>query len=473
MAEPATASPATKMQQLCLQEDRPCHPADTACRLLKPNLQHRAEPHAEAHLSPQDVASQVKGQHRMLHFSQDSQDPPSADALDLLSCVGSCQPELTEDVLTQSPGAAVGPEDTSDSDTCSDHCSPAGSVQQLLGTGQAPGPATAAAPAGDAHNASLQGSTREIILPDSQPDESTKLEAGQQLASAMTSVTEAELPEATHSLGCQSQETIPDSPLEAILPAHLAVQHPQTASPGSASADAVCNTDSSWQGAKSPGQQAAAHLDGDTAAEGDCKCEAVPDTEMQALPPSLVDMPIALQPGIATVSSNHVSSTHALVPRLLPSKPPSQHAGHQQSQHIPSMQPSQQEPHQQELQWHKKQQQQEQQQQLFVRQAPQTDERQGADRSSFADSVAQGSLSTSYASRAFVIQDSDDESDFQAYRPARPSTGSSHSHANPTCSKLACHRCVQNLLPWSPRKHNSALLWQVLKTAEASLRCLS
>ncbi|KAL3160839.1 hypothetical protein ABBQ38_009244 [Trebouxia sp. C0009 RCD-2024] len=438
MAEPATASPATKMQRLCLQEDTLCHPADTARRLLKPNLQHRTKPHAEARPSPQDIASQVKGQHRMLHSSQDSQEPASvADALDLLSCVGSCQPDLTEDILTQSPGAAVGPEDTSDSDTCSDRCNPAGSVQQLLETGQAPAPATAAALAGDAHNASLQASTREIILPDSQPEDSTLHQAGQQLASA---VTEAEWPEATHRRSSHGQDTIPDSPLETTVPAHLAVKHPQTASPGYASADAVCKTESSWQGDNSPGPQPAALLDGDAAAEGDCKCEAVPDTEMQVLPSSPVDMPLALQPGIAAVSSSHVSSTHALVPRLLPPQPPRQHAGHQQSQHAPSVQHPQQEQHQQEQQ---QQEQQQQQQQLLVPQPPQTDEHQEADRLSLADSVAQGSPSTSYASRAFVIEDSDDESDFQPYRPARPSTGSSHSHAHPTCSKLGCHRYVK------------------------------
>lgn len=407
----ANASPATKMQQLRLQDDRPCQVTHTAGRLNVPNLQHQAEPQAEAPSNPLDIASQVRGQHTVLQSAQTSQHSCSADVFDVPSCIGSCQPDLSEALLTQSPGDAVNVADESGSDTCSDHCSPAQPVQELLEASSAP--ATAAAAAGLTHDASPQSSTHDVILPDSQPDDSTRYQADQHF------MAELPIPDSVHSPSQHSPGTIPNSPWEMTNQPVLAAEHPEACSPGNPSANADFSCSDSWRACDSPGQQpAACCLEGDDAVE-DQQCEAIPDTEMQGPLSSSADTSIGQQLGAAEAGAA-ASSTHA-------SLDVEQQRSSSEMGHLPNM-----------LQKEHLQQQQQQQQQDMLQQ-PQTYEQHELDRLSFAGSVAQGSPGTSFNSHGVIIEDSDDESDFQAPKPARPSTASSH--AIPSM-KVACHRCV-------------------------------
>ena len=433
IAQAADASPATKMQQLHLQDDRLCHVTHTVGRVNAPNLQHQAEPQAEVPHSPLDIASQVRGQHTVLYPAQTSQHC-SADVFDVPSCIGSCQPDLSEALLTQSPGFTVNL-DESGSDTCSDHCGSAQSGQELSEANSAPAAAAAAAvaavgvTAGLAHSVSPHSSTHDVILLDSQPDDSTTYKAGQHV------MAEAPIPGCI-SLNRQSPGTIPDSPLEVTDQPLIATKHPRACIPEDASANAVCGLSDSWQACESPGQQpAACCLRGDDAVE-DQRCEAIPDTEMQGPLPSNADMSIGQQLGAD--EAGRASSSHASV------QVERQRAG-SQSGHVPDtlqQQQLQQQPqqHQQQPQQHQQQQkQQKQQRQHDMNQQPETHQQHELDRLSFSASLAQGSPSTSCASRGVIIEDSDDESDFQACKPARPSTASSD--ADPSI-KVACQRCV-------------------------------
>ena len=420
IAQAADASPATKMQQLRLRDDRPCYVAHTACGLNKSSPPHNAlshrKPLVEERRSPLDIASQVSGQHAMLHSAKDSQRMSSADALDLLSCVGSCQPDLSQAPLTQSPSVAVNLADDSASDTCSDHCSPVHSNRELAQASSAP--ATAAA-AGVAHDASSpQSSTHDIILPDSQPDDSTTCQAGQHLTA------EASTPASIPNPSQESPGTVPDSPLESADQSLLPAERPLHCSPGDPIADAVCTTSDSWQACDSPGHQPPACCWEVDAAVEEQQCEAIPDTEVQGFLLSPADMHVRAQLDAGAASSRHV-----------PVHLDCQQAA-SESQHDKIMLQQQQQQHQPEQQ--QKQQQRCRQQDML--QQPQTHEQHEPDQLSFAGSVAQSSPSTSCASRAVVIEDSDDESDFQkACKPARPSTASSRSVSS---TKLACHRCV-------------------------------
>ena len=413
LAQAADESPATKMQQLHLQDDRPCHITHTAGTLKAPNLQHTAEPQIEAPHSPLDIASQVRGQHTVLHSTQTSQHTCLADDFDVYSCIGSCKPDLSDALLTQSPDVAINLADESGSDTCSDHCSPAQSVQELSDASSAPAKAAAAVAARLAHGASPQSSTHDIILPDSQPDGSATCQADQHL------MAELPIPGSIHSPSQQSPGTIPNNPLEVADQPLLAAKHPQACSSDDSCANAVCSAGDSWQACERPGQQPATScLNGDDAVNAQ-QCEAIPDTEMQGPLSSTADMHIGaqLRAGQAGAASISHASLHLEC----------QHAGSASLQVLDMLQ-------KQQLQ----QQQQQQQQQQEMLQQPQTHEQHEPDRLSFAGSAAQGSPSTSCAS-GIILEDSDDESDFQACKPARPSTASSC--ALPS-AKVACHRCV-------------------------------
>ena len=437
IAQAADASPASKMQQLRLRDDRPSDVTHTACGLNKPTppnnaLSHGA-PQIEAPPSPQDIASQVLGQHTMLHSAKISQRTSSADALDLLSCVGSCQPDLSQALLTQSPSVAVNPADDSASDTCSDHCSPVHSNRELSQASSAP--ATAAAAAGVAHDASSSpSSTHDIILPDSQPDDSTTCQAGQHLTA------EASIPASIQHPSQQSPGTVPDSPLESADQSLLSAEHPLPCSPDDPNADAVCTTSDSWQACDSPGRQPpACRWEADAAVE-EQQCEAIPDTEVQGL--------------LSSPAERHMLEAAAASSSQVPVHLDCQQAA-SASQHDRIM-----------LQKQQQQQQQRQQQQGWqqdMMQQPQTHEQLEV---SFAGSVAPGSPSTSYASCAVVIEDSDDESDFQACKPARPNTASSRSVSS---TKLACHRCV-HLVVALPDMEN--YLYQIALAADFANRAL-
>ena len=404
IAQATDASPATKMQQLHLRDDRPHHVINTAGRLNAPNLHPKADPQAPCSLP--DIASQVRGQHTVLQSADTSQHTCSADTLDIPSCIGSCQPDLSKALLTQSPGVPGNPADESGSDTCSDHYSPAQPVRELSEASLAP-----AAAAGLTHDASPQNSTPDIILPDSQPDDSATIQADQHL------MVELPIPDSINSPSQHSPGTIPDSPLDVADQPLLAAKHPQASSPDGSSANAVCSTGDTWHACESLGQLPAACCLEDADAVGYQQCEAIPDTETQGPLSSSADISGGRQLGAAKAGA--ASSSHASMHMAW------QRAG-SESGHGPNM-------------VQKQQLQRQQQQQQGMWHQPQANEQHELDQLSFAGSVAEGSASTSCASRGVIVEDSDDESDFHACKPARPSTASSH--AVPS-TKMACHRCV-------------------------------
>ena len=447
-SEPVAASPATKLQQLSLQDSRLCKGSGTAQRHEhKADCTDRAAPHAGTDQTPRDVASQVDGQHSVIHSGRADAQADTAQELELLSCKGSCQTDPSEALLTQSPSAGAILPDASGSDTCSDHCSPIPSVSRPSDphTLHLLGPAAA--------EPSSPRSSDEVVIPDSQPDDPATYHPGQQLALSLTPVAEGSTPElrsSPNSPGTHGHGAVADSPSSELDETQSDIEHITSQDLALTASDASPAVNDSWQ---APGslQHVAAGPVGACDSDGEA-CEAIPDTELQASPSSGPDVQFALphsSQGSAAGSSHaqelmsglqqqHADRSLQQEPLLLPQLSKQQHVQQQQQQHLQSHVlpfPEQacctlQEQHSQ------------QQQNTSSSHSDALHHSEQLE-PSLSDSVSRGSPSTSSASCAFVIEDSDDESDFQAQKPARPSTGSCYSiHA---MSRTASDRCEPDL----------------------------
>ena len=462
IAEPAVASPATKMQQLCLQVDK-----ISAQRLPEgqADTQDRASPCAKAHQRPPDIASQVKGQHTTRDNGQVNQQLDSTEDFELLSCIGSCQPDLSDALLTQSLGASA--TDACRSETCSDSCTPDKIFDELQDL-HVPSPPTAAVTAATAATAaaapvlSSQSSSDEIIIPDSQPDDSTVQSVGQQWTLIMTPVNEISTTKTSFSPSTDAPGTIPDTAFDATDHLQSPAEQQVSNSPECASAGSLQDVGNMCQVS---GHTSVSHA-GEHASPDDQHCEAVADTELQLLSPSADTLDAVSgwwagrsaagrSQATASCSADAISGVHHQNAQqsLQDAKQVAQQQQKQQQQQDVSQQQveqwqgqGQQSTLQQQAEtWREQQgmlqqQQQQQQHNLLQKRSDTLHQPQQPAQSalSLADCSSQGCPGNSDASHAFVLEDSDDEGDFQPVKPSRPSTGSFH--AKRTTSKLTCHR---------------------------------
>ena len=449
IAAPAVASPATKLQQLCLQDNKP-----SAQRLPEgqADTQERASPCTRAHQQPPDIVSQIKRQHTTLEAGQCDQQSDSAEDFELISCIGSCQPDLSDALLTQSPSVSVA--DACSSQTCSDHCTPDKMFHKLQDLHVLPLPAAvpaAAAAAAAAPGRSSRSSSDEIIIPDSQPDDATAQGVNQQLASTMTPVTEAPTPRTSFSPSTDAPGTGLDNALTVIDHLWSRAEQHVSHSPECTSADVLQHAGNTCRVPDSLPEQRPSVIHADDHASMDNQhIEAVADTEMQALPSSSAASQgagPASWPDRSPADSSHApvscSADAASDVHQQHAQQGLQHAkqkAHQQHQQQQQEASAEQWQEQQGILPQQQQHQQQQQHNLLQKGSDMMHQPQQPARSSLADSASQRCPGNSDASHAFVIEDSDEEGDFQPLKPARPSTGSFHDRS--TTSKLACYRSV-------------------------------
>ena len=386
------ASPALKLQQLCLQDHLPSTVVVAQVPLhisLRPSTD---QDDFESVKVPQDASSQVRGL-SMLH-STDQQ--PSHERLNLMSCRGSFDPAEPEPPLDHAQGA-------DSSKTCSNR-------SDLADCETAHQSSDPDAPIED----QPPQTSDDLIIPDSQPDDSLP-SCANQAVTALIAEAQSAGAEPTDKSQQQATSSTPDSPLEFSAAFRPRAEYEQIrSSTCSTVAEACCSPDSSDQ-QQSLHQSA---LDASATSPSN-RCEAVPDTELQTSPSISFPAQLSLPETPGTSSSCIADCTSASSPSDLDSQPAKQQSELSQLQ--------QQKPQQQEEQQRVHQQLHSQmcQQQLQPRQS--------------VCSSSTGSPGTSYASRAFVIEDSDPESDFQPLKPARPSTSSFHSSAQATCRPRAYH----------------------------------
>ena len=378
LIEPEAGSPATKLQQLCLREDRqPCFVA--AQRLVSTPVA----------VQPPDTGSQVQGPHVLHGSPQRHEQMDLGEAAELLSCNGSFDPEQPQAFLTSSPGnQADDAQDADDSDTCSNRTSPEWANCEVDVVCQA---ADAAQAAEHPQSSSIEC----LTIPDSQPDDLCMDTTRQHLAGpAVSSIAEEHdiLHQPSRDSGALT--SILDSSSDINLTTFSTSDPPQAQKPGLhlatslSSAAAYCHDVSADSEEQLPSsckaQSACAEPSPDQA------CDIVPDTEPHASPSTVATdqdcLPVA--PGTRSSYACNPSSEHV-----------TSH-GPQQAKQESAIQRNNDE---------QQQKQQQQQQQLVPPQS--------------VCSSSTGSPSTSYASCAFVVEDSDSESEFQPLRPARPSTG--------------------------------------------------
>ncbi len=387
-AQQEAASPALKLQQLCLQDHLSSTDVTAQLPLYMSLCPSTDQDDSESVKVPQDASSQVPGL-SILH-STDQQPSHGPEASNLMSCRGSFEPAEPEPPLSNA-------EDADGSETRSNRSD----FADCEAAHQSSDPD---APIEDQPSTTSD----DLIIPDSQPDVALPSCASQAVTALIAEAQSAGAESADESQG-QATSSIPDSPLEFSTACGSRAEYEQTRSSScSTAAEACCSPDSSDQ------QQLLEQSALDAAATSPSNsCEAVPDTEPQTSPPISIPAQLSIPEVPGSSSSYIVDHTSASGPSDLDS----QHA--EQQSEVCQLQ--QQKPRQQE-----EEQQVRQQLQLHVRQQqlqpPQS-----------VCSSSTGSPGTSYASRAFVIEDSDSESDFQPLKPARPSTSSFHSSAQATC----------------------------------------
>ena len=421
--QPEAASPATKMQQLCLGEDT-LHQAATAQTMVR---------HSSPAPAPPDVSSQPHGKH-MICSGLEQKTPAELETAELISCFGSYDPEQ------QAFGAAECPDRQEDasSETCSNRSSPSHAVEH------ANSPHADHAEQANAHSASSQD---ELTIPDSQPDDAYPLYECQLLAQpAMTAVPEGNenisdtQPSSSQQMmtavpggvkgtddrrpdtqldyaGLVSSTTaiIPDSPTDITnSPTELQSE------PGAAQYMGNLTYDASPSAVSVQGD--AQHTMGSHSCDASPHYNPIPDTELQALPSTLPQQALEDETLAASTTSSSSGESRAKDSSLaavrissssaegLALPEPIHHRGTQAKPVHPQIQPQQGSTHQ------------------FLPQS--------------IDLGSTDTPSTSYASRAFVLEDSDPDSvsDFQPLRPARLSTSSSHLSAQPVSKSHRAER---------------------------------
>lgn len=405
-ALPDTASPATKLQQLCLHDDRPniLAAAHRPMRSSPVEVQAPSEPVK----LPIDAGSQLHGPgtlHDMAQHQSHLQITQSSEAAELASCHGSCEPgQLEQDVPSFED-----PQDADGSETCSNRSDIGAAgcdieLQADAAQTKAPGPLP----------------TDDLIIPDSQPDNSLGFGAVQLTVPVTSSANEPGFAWAEPDASGQAHfmTSIPDSPLDVMTGTSYQLEHEKLlrlrSSPG---ADWHHSIQISGQ------QQPLDCLVADSSeASPGHSCEAVPDTEPQASPSTSLPAHPSLFAAPAATSSSTDSRPASVTPNLEAMHADAPPKEHQQKEQLHQLW---QQGHLQHLQG----------QQQQGRQLPQPQPQQPPQ--SVCSSSA-GSPSTSYASHAFVIEDSDSESDFQPLKPARPSSSSSHSSAHRANMPAVC-----------------------------------
>ena len=386
-AQQEAASPASKLQQLCLQDHLPSTVGKAQVPLhvsLCPSTDQD-----DSVKVPQDASSQLRGLSILHSTDQQPSHERLTEASNLMSCHGSFDPAKPEPPLDDAQGA-------DSSETCSNRSD----VADYEAAHQSPD-----APIEDQPPATSD----DLIIPDSQPDNPVPSCADQAVMPVTALIAEAQSAGAEPAGKSQGQATssILDSPLEFTDACSSTAEYLQTRSSScSTVAETCCSPDNSDE-QQFPGQSA---FDV-SAASPTNSCEAVPDTELQTSPSIGIPAQLSI-PEVPGTSSCYIMDC---MPAFGSSDLDPQHA----EQRIEHNQLQQQKPQEQQQQVHQQLQPHMCQQQL---QPPQS-----------ACSSSTGSPGTSYASRAFVIEDSDSESDFQPLKPARPSTSSFHSSAQATC----------------------------------------
>lgn len=400
---PDAASPATKLQQLCLHEDRP----DILAAAHRPMCSSPVEVQApsEPVKLPIDAGSQLHGPgtlHDMAQQQSHLQITQSSEAAELASCHGSCEPGQ----LGQDMPSFEDPQDADGSETCSNR-SDIGAADCEIEL------------EADGAHAEAQGPppTDDLIIPDSQPDDSLGFGAHQLTMPVTSSSGEPGFVGAEPDASGQAHvsTSIPDSPLDVMTGTSYQSEHEKLLSLHS-------STGADWHSIQIPERRQPLDclVAGASEASPSHSREAVPDTEPQASPSTSLPAHPSLFAAPAGSSSSTDSRPASVTPDLEAmhaTTPPKQHRQKEQLHEL------QQQGRLQHLQG----------QQQQGRQQPQPQQP-----SQSVCSSSTGSPSTSYASRALVIEDSDSESDFQPLKPARPSTSSFHSSAQQANRPAAC-----------------------------------
>ncbi len=389
-AQQEGASPALKLQQLCLQDHLPSTVVIAQVPLHISLCPSTDQDDSESVKVPQDASSQVRGLGMLHSTDQQPSHERLTEASNLMSCHGSFDPAEPEPPLDNAQGA-------DSSETCSNRSDLADceAVHQSFDPD---------APIED----QPPTTSDDLIIPDSQPDDSLPSCANQAVTALIAEAQSAGAEPADKNQG-QATSSIPDSPLEFSAACGSRAEYEQMRSSScSTVAEAFSSPDSSDQ--QQLPEQSALNV---SAASPTKSCEAVPDTELQTSPSISIPAQLSLPEVPGTSSSYIVDRMSASGPSDLDSQHAEQQSEHNQLQQQKSQQQEQQQQVHQQLQPRMRQQQ---------LQPPQS-----------VSSSSTGSPGTSYASRAFVIEDSDSESDFQPLKPARPSTSSFHSSAQATC----------------------------------------
>ncbi len=389
-AQQEAACPAFKLQQLCLQD----HISSTVVIAQMPLhislCPSTGQDDSESVKVPQDASSQVRGLSMLHSTDQQPSHGPQPEASNLMNCHGSFEHAEPEPSLSNA-------QDADGSETCSNRSD----LADCEAAHQASDPD---APIED----QPPTTSDDLIIPDSQPDDSLPSCANQAVTALIAKAQSAGAEPADRSQG-QATSSIPDSPRDFSAACGSRAEYEQMrSSTCSTAAEACCSPDSSDQ------QQFLEQSALDASAPSPSNsCEAVPDRELQTSPSMSIPAQLSLPEVPGTSSSCIVDCMSASGLSDLDS----QHA-QQQSEHKQRQQ--------------QKPQQQEEQQQVHEQLQPHVRQQQLQPSQSVCSSST-NSPGTSYASRAFVIEDSDSESDFQPLKPARPSTSSFHSSAQTTC----------------------------------------
>lgn len=404
-AQQEAASPAFKLQQLCLQDHLSSTVVIAQVPLHISLCPSTDQDEYESVKVPQDASSHVRGLSMLHSTGQQPSHGPQPEASNLMSCHGSFEPAEPEPSVSNA-------QDADGSETCSNR-------SDLADSEAAHQSSDPDAPTEDQPPTTID----DLIIPDSQPDDSLPSCASQAVTALIAEAQSAGAEPADRSQG-QATSSIPDSPLEFSAACGSRADYEQMHSSScSTAAEACCSPHSSDQ------QQFLEQSALDASATSPSNsCEAVPDTELQTSPSRSIPAQLSLPQAPGTSSSCIVDCMSEPGPSDLDS----QHAEQQSElsqlqQQKPQQQEEQQQVHQQ-LQLHMRQQQ---------LQPPQS-----------VCSSSIGSPGTSYASRAFVIEDSDSESDFQPLKPARPSTSSFHSSFNSN-AQATCRPGVPQVLQLS------------------------
>ncbi|KAL0042271.1 hypothetical protein WJX77_008168 [Trebouxia sp. C0004] len=336
------AFPSLKLQQLCLQDHLPSTTIIAQGPLHTSVCPSTDQDDSGSVKVLQDASSQVRGL-SMLHSTDPSHERLN-EASNLMSCHGSFDPAEPEPPLNNA-------QDADNSETCSNR-------SDLADCEAAHQSSDPDAPIED----QPPTTSDDLIIPDSQPDDSLPSCADQAVMPVTALVAEAQSAGAEPADKIQGQATsfISDSPLECTAACSSRAEYEQTRSSSCSTVAETCCSSGHSDQQPFPEQSA---FDA-SATSPTNSCEAVPDTELQTSPSISVPAQLSLSEVRGTSSSYIMDCTSTIGP---------------------------------------------------------------------ADLESQGSPGTSYASRAFVIEDSDSESDFQPLKPTRPSTSSFHNSAQATC----------------------------------------